>query len=108
MPRKTSSKQTAAMRPHFVAGNPRNLTRSPLPRLPVGARSSSYGSAKSSLRSLRSLRFGVAEARRGRADSEAYLSSGASSTAVPRFENISLCRKPEQGRENRHSEDNPH
>ena len=39
-------------------------------------------------------------------DSEAYSCSGASSTAVPRFENTSLCRKPEQGRENRHPDYN--
>ncbi len=82
--------------------------RTPPRRRPGKASSSSYGSsAKSSLKSRRSFRFCEAEALRGPADSEAYLSSGASSTPVPRFENTSLCRKPEQGRENRHLEHNP-
>ncbi len=56
--------------------------------------------------SRRSFLFGAATTRRGPPDPEAYLCSGASSTAVPRFDTASLCRKPEQGRENRHPENN--
>jgi hypothetical protein len=106
MPSKTSNPQAAKIRPHVVAGNPRNRTRTPRPLRPTGT-SSSYGSAKSSLRSRRNLRFAESETLCGLAVSETYLSSGASSTAVPRFDTALLCRKPEQGRENRHPENNP-
>src|SRR6202000_2171360 len=108
LPNPTNASKTnpAKIRPHLVAGSPRNLTRTPAPLRPTGTSSSSYGSAKPSLRSRRSFRFGAADTLRGPAASEAYLSSGASSTAVPRFDTTSLCRKPEQGRENRHPENN--
>src|SRR3984885_8439262 len=108
IPAHSSNKQPAKIRPHFVAGNPRNRIRTPARRRSENATSSSYGSsAKSSLKSRPNFLFCEVETRRGPADSEAYSRSGASSTAVPRFENTSLCRKHEQGRENRHPENNP-
>ena len=93
------------MRPHFVAGNPRKRTRTPARRRATGlSSSSSYGSAKSSLKSRRNLRF---DAPLRPLDSETYLSSGASSTSDPPFDITSFFRKPEQGRENRLFENNP-
>src|SRR5579871_5714618 len=104
-PTTTNTAATAAIHPALVLGNPpRTRTRVPGRRRPTGdvSSSSEKSSAKSSVKSRRSFLFGATEVRRGAENSGAYSRSGVSSTAVPRFEDPLLFRKPEQGRENRH------
>src|SRR4051812_20678061 len=106
-PSSTSTTTNTPIFPPSDRGKPaRTRTRTPPCRLRVG-RSSSCSSSNS-VNSWCIVLYGVAEPLAGLAVFEACCGSGASSTPIPRLEDSSLFRKPEQGRENRHPDYIPH
>src|SRR5215813_12266710 len=96
----STTASTPSRPPSDFGSPPRTRTRTPRWRLRAGASSST--SSSNSVNSRRIVLFGATGPLSDSTISVAYSGSGASSTVIPRLEDPSLLRKPEQGRENRH------